>query len=388
MTAEESSNASEESSVLPEENNTPSAEGSQMSQRQVWLLVIGLVVLSAVLFGLDFNPESAINRKIEPVAGFQPLGLLSDVTIEYPPGLGENTAVFIGTLSPDENSQLTAIDITTDDVRWQVTGADQIRPDLWPEAWAWAWPFAWQWGPMITIGDQVVVADAFGLATTVSSFDITNGAPGWQRSIGLINGSDVNYLTVADELVVARVAVEGYSEFQMIDPETGFRRFQRQQDVGQFFGVELEPRRVFEAFSNQVRVTGERPWQQAVSGCDAVPFLTADLVILQTGPCSEEENRGQPGVFALARSDGVLQWQLNQPVVSNLAIDGDHIVGLTLDANLLVLDVTSGAVQDTLPFAPALDFTNGAHFFVAARDDIFAVYFGDSRELVVVRWEG
>ena len=360
-------------------------ESSPRSQRQGWLLVGALVLLSAILFLVDFAPARTAAHEVEAAAGFQRLAVLSDVVLDFAPGLGENTAVFIGTLTPGSNSQLIALDLTTGEARWQVTGSDQLRPYFWPQEWTWQWPFAWQWGPVIVVGDQVVAADAFMLTTSVNSFDIMTGEPGWQRAIGNINGSDIGYLAVADDAIAIGIDVDGYTEFQILDSGVGFRQARRQKDAGNIFWVEPEPLRVFEAFANQIRVTGENAWQQSVSGCEAQPVLLPAQIIVKTNPCGEGENRGQPGIFALSRETGQLLWQLNQGVVSNLVVDGERIVGLMSDANLVVIDAVSGVVLGMMPFSP-LEFDADPDFFVAARDGLVAVYFGDSRELAFVRY--
>ncbi len=364
-----------------EADNPPSTEASRISRRQGWLLVGALLVLSLVLFLVDFSPPETDARRVETVAGFQPLAVLSNVEMMFAPGLGEETAVFIGTLTPGSDPQLIAINYFTGETQWQVTGSDQFHPDFWPEEWAWEWPFRWEWGPVLVVDEQVVVADAFMLTTSVSSFDISTGESGWQRPIGSINGSNISYLAASDNAIVLRINIEGYSEFQILDTETGYRRFRRMKDAGNIFWAEQEPRKIFEAFANQVRVTGEGGWQQSISGCDVQPVLLADWVVAKTNGCGEGEFRGEPGVFAMSRDNGALLWQLNQEVASNLAVDGEHIVGLTSEADLLVIDAGNGAVLSSLPFSP-LEFGADHDFFVAAHNGIIAVYFGDSRELV------
>ncbi len=368
-----------------EADSPSSTEVSRISKRQGWLLVGALVVVSLVLFFVDFSPPEAVSRRVEAASGFQPLAVLSNVEMLFAPGLGEETAVFIGTLTPGSDPQLIALNYFTGETQWQVTGSDQFHPDFWPAEWTWEWPFRWEWGPVLVIDEQVVAADAFMLTTSVSSFDLSTGEPGWQRTIGSINGSNINYLAASDHAIVLRITVEGYSEFQIMDTETGHRRFSRMKDAGNIFWAEQEPRKIFEAFANQVRVTGEGGWQQSVSGCDVQPLLMADRIIAKTNGCGEGEFRGEPGVFAMSRDNGALLWQLNQEVVSNLAADGEHIVGLTSEANLLVIDAASGAVLSSLPFSP-LEVGADHDFFVAARDGTIAIYFGDSWELVFVRY--
>ncbi|MCA9928229.1 MAG: PQQ-binding-like beta-propeller repeat protein [Anaerolineales bacterium] len=290
-----------------ENGSAAPTESLRMTRQQGWLLLLVLIALSAVLFALDANGAPAVEREVVAATGFVPRAKLSQVAMMYPPALSADTAVFVGSLNPDDDPQLTAIDLNSGELRWQVTGADQLRPDLWPDEVEWIWPFAWRWGPVILVGDQLIAADAFGLTTTVNAFDIHTGAPGWQHSIGMINGSEVGYLVPGiDDTVVARVAVEGYSEFQIIDPATGLRQFRRQEDAGAIFWVDDEPRRVFEAFANQIRVTGEQAWQQTVPGCGALPLMTDTLIIVQTFPCVPNDNRGVPGLAALSRTDGTV----------------------------------------------------------------------------------
>ncbi|KAA3660924.1 MAG: hypothetical protein DWQ04_18050 [Chloroflexi bacterium] len=372
--------------MTTETDSSASPESTQMSRRQGWVLVGALLLLSLVLFFIDFSPSEAEPRQVAEAAGFQPLAILSDVEMSFAPGLGENTAVFIGTLTPGSKHQLNAIDFTTGEQQWAVTGSDRSYPYFWPEEWPWSWPLRWEWGPLIIVDDKVMVADAFLLTTSVNSFDVTTGEPGWQRTIGTINGSSISYLAALDDEIALRISVEGFNEFQILDTDVGFRQYQRMQDANHIFWAEQEPQQVFEAFANQIRVTGDSGWQQSVSGCNVQPILLAELVVVKTNRCGRGEFKGHPGVFALSRANGALLWQLNQEVVSNLAVDGTHVVGLTSEANLLVIDVGSGAVFSSLPFSP-LEFGEERDYFIAARDGVISVYFGDSHELIFVRYQ-
>jgi outer membrane protein assembly factor BamB len=360
-------------------------DSTQMSRRQGWLLVGALLLLFVILFFVDFSPPIAESRQVEAESGFEPLLALQNVEMAFPPALGEETAVFIGTLTPGSNHSLTAIDITNGETKWEITGSQQIHPDYWPEGWPWQWPFAWEWGPVITLDNQVFVADAFLLTTTVNAFDLTTGEPGWQRAIGNVNGSSVGYLAAVGDEIALGIDVEGYSEFDILDAEQGFRQMRRMEDAGHIFWGELEPERIYEAFANQIRVTGENGWQQAISGCNAQPTMHPELIFVITQRCGEGEFAGNPGIFALARSNGALVWQLEQEIVSNLALDGNVLVGLTANANLLVIDAQSGAVVSQLPFAE-LQPNVAQTFFVGAHDGVTAVYFGDSQELIVLRY--
>ena len=365
-------------------DDVPAEESSQMSRRQGWLLVGALVLLSLFLFFVDFSPRQAEPRQIESGAGFEPILVLSDVEMTFAPALGEETAVFVGTLTPGSNHNLTAIDLTSGELKWEVSGSEQFHPYFWPEEWPWQWPFSWDWGPVVALNNQVFVGDSFLLTTSLNSFNFATGEPGWQRAIGNINGSSIGYLAAIEEEIALGIDVEGYSEFNMLEAELGFRQMRRMEDAGKIFWAETEPERIYEAFANQIRVTGENSWQRAFPGCDAQPVIHQEMVVVKTNRCGEGELSGDPGIFALSRANGALLWQIDEEIVSNLAVDGDRAVGLTANATLLVLDAARGLIVGQLPFS-ALEMNLEPDFFVAAGGDVTAVYFGDSQELIVLR---
>ena len=262
-------------------------ESPQMSRRQGWLLVGALVMLSLMLFLIDFSPPQVESRQVELGVGFETILVLPDVEMAFPPALGEETAVFIGTLTPGNNHQLVAVDLGSGELKWEVTGSEQLYPTFWPVEWPWQWPFAWEWGPVVTAGNQVFAGDSFLLTTSLNAFDLTTGEPGWQRAIGNINGSSISYLAAVEEEIALGIDVEGYSEFDMLDAVVGFRQMRRMQDAGNIFWAETEPERIYEAFANQVRVTGEKGWQQSVSGCDLFPAMHTEMVLVKTTQCDE-----------------------------------------------------------------------------------------------------
>jgi outer membrane protein assembly factor BamB len=77
-------------------------------------------------------------------------------------------------------------------------------------------------------------------------------------------------------------------------------------------------------------------------------------------------------------------------VVSNIAVDGDRAYWVTLDGNLVVVDIQTGQVLSTLMFFPGFssdfDYLNNAPS-VAAGNSYVAVYFKDQKQLSVFRFE-
>lgn len=369
----------DETAVAP----TTSQPGARMSRRQGWLLLAGLLLLSALLFWLDYDPPAALVRTAVSAPGFAPMTIMENVTLTAPPAVWGDTAVFIGALDEMARSELLAVDAASGVETWRRSAATQSRPKIWPGEWVWGWPFQWRWGQVAAHDDRLYFSDAFALTTAVTALDAQTGAPIWQRQIGLLNGSDLDLFAVNEQQLVAQLAVEYYNTFYALDPVNGRSIRHQQSDAANLFWYDATPQRFYERFADGIAVRGERPWQQRFDHCGLTPIVTTAVIVAQVQRCDET---AVSHLLAFDRADGALLWRLDVPLVSNVAVDEETAVALTADAQLLLLDVRSGALRAVLPFdAPTSPPDDEVAYFVGLQGETAVVYFGDSRQLFFYR---
>ncbi len=95
-------------------------------------------------------------------------------------------------------------------------------------------------------------------------------------------------------------------------------------------------------------------------------------------------------IIALDAGNGSVIWKHSgQQVASNVAVGGPVTYFLTEKNQLIALNTKTGATLGTLALAPGFppdfDFVN-TPLFVAAYEDMVAIYYGDSRQLSVLRF--
>lgn len=359
----------------------PETEPARMSRRQAWLLVAGLVLLSALLFLLDYQTAPEPGRAAAANAQFESLAVIDKVWMSAPPAVWGETAVFIGHLEEDGRDELLAVDVRSGDVRWRRSGIDQSRPEAWPNAWGWRWPFTWRWGQVVAQNGRFYFSDAFVLTTAVTALDAATGNAVWQRHIGLVNGGDLDLLLANEQQLVAQMAAEYYDTFYALELENGRSILHQQGDAAHLFWYDEDPERFYERHVNGIVVRGDRPWRRLFQNCGIGPQMTADVILVRITDCDDE---AVSRLLALSRADGTVLWQLDAPLVGNVATNGETAVALTVDAQLLLLDVRTGALRGVLPFSGATTPPDEeTAYFVAVGEETAVVYFGDSHQLFI-----
>lgn len=356
----------------------------RLTVRQLFGLMVGMLALSAALFWWDANRAPAVERTVVTAPGWQTVRVLDAELTTAPLLLGE-TAVFVGSLPEERRASVTAVDVISGDVRWRHDQTTQSRPDLWPQAWRWRWPFAWRWGPLAAADELVVVGDAFAFTTSVTALNLADGALRWQREVGFLNGSDVSWMQTVNGRVAAASRSNATTYFAILDPATGWIDYQRSVESSGLFWHEAETERTFFATAAGVRVVGDRPWQQPLSGCGAVPTLLETTLLVQVISCG---NGQVSQLLALDRENGRLLWQLDTPLVSNVAVSADTVAALSVDGELLLLNLADGAPRQTLRFTTPLTPPDDETAYYVALDEEngrFLVYFGDSHQLFVLQ---
>ena len=285
----------------------PSTWIENLSTRQLAGILLALLVLSGFLFLFDVDPTLNANYVPEASSDFTLLQAYDDATVFQTPMIVGETAVFVGNRTSEHVQALTAIDIRTGQLRWLVDGDERSEPDWWLDELTWNFPLTWSWGPILTDGKAVFLADNYLVTTTVTGFSLETGEPLWERTIGSLNGSPVRQLNMVDGLIAVRIIEPAYNELYVIDPSTGFRVFRENESAsGLFWRDEIEGyNRDYRAISLGLEATTVNPWQFQFENCGLTPQMLPDLIIVHALMCDES---GRGAVFALDRQTGATLW--------------------------------------------------------------------------------
>jgi outer membrane protein assembly factor BamB len=229
------------------------------------------------------------------------------------------------------NVDLISADINTGKVNWQAqTGS-----------------------PFLLKDEKQIYAEAVGQfgAAGMAAYDINTGEQNWETRFDYDYAAGIGHVALTE----AGMTVETYSHGNLasflVDKETG--KIKETHKDTSLYAVDEE---------------------QAYNG-----------IIL------EKQGYGVPDtITARNKADGSIIWQFDQePVVSNIAVGGPITYFLTENARLIALDTNTGEVLGRLSFAPHFahdfDFINTS-LIVAADKDIVAVYFEDSRQISIFRF--
>jgi outer membrane protein assembly factor BamB len=107
------------------------------------------------------------------------------------------------------------------------------------------------------------------------------------------------------------------------------------------------------------------------------PVELGNLLVLRVGYPSS--------LFALEASTGRTVWRVEEDLASDPVIFQGKVYAITVDAELVALDPSTGLRIGSIQFSPAV--TNGLSrrnlYSVTASDEILVVYFGDSCEILI-----
>ena len=364
---------------------------ARLSYWQSWLLVALLVGISAVWFVLDWvrkPPPQVPSHQVTAVSPqFQLLATWTQYALTLPPVVGDGRVVFVGTVNAaQDRPALIALNVVTGAIAWQIDPDTITRPTAWPDSLNWSAPVTYRWSGLVSHAGRVFATEAYLLQTAVSAYYLTNGTRDWQHKLGMINGSDADYMALNGEQVLVHVNDGNFNAFYMLNDENGRLETQRSDGALAIFLIEKEPDRVYEAVPGGILLNGAALWQPPDAGCGIIPQVVRDLIVAQVQECDSPLSR----VYALDRFTGELRWQLQPPIVGNIALnDAGLLFLLTPDGLLRVVDVGTGKGAGSVTLAPDLQQFMGldtAVFYVAAQDDLTAVYTGDSQQLFVFRY--
>lgn len=353
----------------------------RLSPQQLAGIVLGLFVLSGFLFLLDRNRNLNIVYEPLPSPDFSLIQRFEDVELVSAPQIVGDTAVFAGSLTPDELPILISLNLETGQPRWTVDINEQSKPGWWVEDIPWNFPLRWQWGPVAVNDSSVFVADRFLLTTSVTAYDLATSERLWQRQIGLINGSQIRRLFVTDEQLAVQLVEPTYSELNILDVDSGYELFRENENgVGLFWVDQFEEsNREYRAYSDETPTTHANSLTLQLDSCGLTPHVQETRIVVHALLC---DGSGHGGIVALNRETGDTLWRLDVPVASQIGLDGAYGYVVSHDNQLLAIDLERGEVLSILRFdKPLRRLSNETPIFIGAGDGKTAVYFAATRQL-------
>jgi hypothetical protein len=122
--------------------------------------------------------------------------------------------------------------------------------------------------------------------------------------------------------------------------------------------------------------TGEEMWRVSGSGrVDSWPALSDEILLISAG------DGLRYSLTAIDTDSGQKLWESQEVFGPNVVIHRGSLYALREDAVLVKLDITTGRLEEEIPFEPAsTNFGKWAYLLASDGERLF-VYFGDSQEL-------
>lgn len=299
-------------------------------------------------------------------------------TKEIPLLLIDDTIFIAGFFETDEydwpdNFSIFSVDVTTGKVNWQsVVG-----------------------GPSLATDGKRIFAEFPNkyFHTGVTAFEKGGGKVVWQTPLPPGVAIGISYLTVTNDTLSVKTYHRHQGAFYSLDPVSGEIRFAKakKESDAEIFIFMVENGVVYEWFGDSIVASGENEWRTDLAPEQdffdrelAAPVVTDGLFLLR------RDYPTYSPITAIDKQNGAVVWKVDNTAVSNLAVAESRVYFVTMDAVLMVVDLQTGKPVSSLNFNPSFgagfDFLNNA-VFVAADDDLVAVYFEDKRQLSVFRFE-
>ncbi len=266
------------------------------------------------------------------------------------------------------NVDLVSANIATGQVNWQAeAGSNSIATD----------------------GGRVYAQapEQSGDAVSIIAYNIHTGDTIWQTMIEYQYAIGVDYLAITKPNLSVKTYHRNNGAFYVILPATGKIQTSINKPDPVFM---IDQGCTYEWYGNAVVVTGQNEWTTRtgpgdyLERGDTMPIVWGDLILVRP-----IDGTASP-ILALNKKDGSIVWQSQQPVVSNIAVDGNVTFVLTSVAQLVALNTQTGEIVATLDFAPRFgqeyDFANNS-LIVAANKGTVGVYFRDKSQLSFFRFD-
>lgn len=220
-----------------------------------------------------------------------------------------------------------------------------------------------------------------GDAVGIIAYNIHTGAAIWQTTLDYQYAIGIDYLAITEPNLSVKTYHRNNGAFYAILPTTGKIQTSINKPDPVFM---IDPGCTYEWYGNAVVVTGQNGWTTRtgpgdyLERGDTMPVVWDNLILVRP------MNYTASPIIALNKKDGSIVWQSNQPVVSNIVVDGNVTFVLTSVAQLVALNTQTGEIVATLDFAPRFgqeyDFANNS-LIVAANEGTVGVYFRDKSQL-------
>lgn len=214
--------------------------------------------------------------------------------------------------------------------------------------------------------------------SNVVAYNIDTNIVEWMQPIPITSGSQIGSLTVNEIIGVST------TEFFLLNASTGQILSEPSEGEREYPLSSLGYYAYWYAAINpQSSLSTLEFWAKLTPEIYQPPILLDDIIVFRTA--QPGKNVGKVRVFNLQTSD--MLWETSENVISNVAIDHTRAYYLTSAAELMALDLQTGAVLGKIEFtSESLEPQDKQGFYIAANDNNVFVYFGDSRRLFAFRF--
>lgn len=124
------------------------------------------------------------------------------------------------------------------------------------------------------------------------------------------------------------------------------------------------------------------------------PIFTEELVVAKTGKSGVGQVYSidrESGTILWQRPPGTINWENPKNILGSVAIYGEYVFYLTVDAQLQTANAKTGQVLGYVQLAPSLQELDGidlvnSEFCIAASDNVVVLYLGSGRQLFAFRF--
>jgi hypothetical protein len=252
----------------------------------------------------------------------------------------------------------------------------------------------------ISIGTGVIAIDAnnvyaqlpnklFSSAAGVAAYDMVTGSKLWETTLDWRNAIGIDYLAITNDLLSVGTYNRGDDAFYVIEPASGKVETVVALSTDLFMIADGTD---YQSSTRVIAARGASNWRTEFntniysdqSFQSSAPVVTNDLILVKIG------NWALGSAAAVRKTDGSIVWQNDQIITSNIAVGGSITYFVSDTSKLIAVNTETGKVLGSVNFAPSFadnhDFIN-TRIYVAAYNNIVAVYFEDTRQLSIIMFK-
>jgi outer membrane protein assembly factor BamB len=313
------------------------------------------------------------NSKFSEATVFSGISAWGDYKI-VPLVLNDKTVFFagaIGITGGSVNPLLISADWSTGEIKWQtLVGSGAI-----------------------TLDSNNIYAQTpnqpFDSAAGVAAYDLYSGQKKWQMIFDWRYALRIENLTFMNNLL--HVATFNHEKVALysLDPKSGAVQASEEKSGSDNVFL-IDDGTAYKWTDEQLSASGKYNWKTTLENDSyvrdfelAAPVVFDNLILVKNGYWSSGP------VVALRKTDGSIVWEYEHPIISNIAVGGSYTYFITENAQLMALDTQTGEIlgsTELIPgFADDFDFVNTS-VFIAAQNDIVAIYFEDTHQLSIIKF--